>query len=106
MFFNQMFAPNQYYFNSDASVLKKITKFTYNYITFVIDNPYLPFVIQEMNNNPEYVMKFLKQDHRLDSSILISQIEKEIKVGIIKPINQSNFWLISLITVSHLQHKC
>jgi hypothetical protein len=32
-------------------------------------------------------MKFLKQDHRLDSSILISQIEKEIKVGIIKPIN-------------------
>jgi hypothetical protein len=32
-------------------------------------------------------MKFLKQDHRLDSSILISQIEKEIKAGIIKPIN-------------------
>jgi hypothetical protein len=42
------------------SVFEKITKFT-NYITFVIDNPYLPpFVIQEMNNNPEYVMKFLK----------------------------------------------
>jgi AcrR family transcriptional regulator len=47
-------APNQYYFNSDASVFWKITKFTYDYITFVIDNPYLPpFVIQEMNNNPE-----------------------------------------------------
>jgi hypothetical protein len=29
-----------------------------------------------MNNNPEYVMKFLKQDNRLDSSIL-SQIEKD-----------------------------
>jgi AcrR family transcriptional regulator len=33
-------APNQCSFNSDASVLKKITKFTYDYITFVIDNPY------------------------------------------------------------------
>jgi TetR/AcrR family transcriptional regulator len=86
--FNQLSPQINTIFNSDASVFEKITKFTYDYITFVIDNPYLPpFVIQEMNNNPEYVMKFLNQDHRFDSSILISQIEKEIKVGIIKPIN-------------------
>jgi hypothetical protein len=42
-----------------------------------------------MNNNPEFVMKFLNK--KTDPSILISQIEKEIKAGIIKPINQSNF---------------
>jgi hypothetical protein len=43
----------------NESVFEKITKFTHNYISFVIDNPYLPpFVIQEMNNNPEFVMKF------------------------------------------------
>jgi hypothetical protein len=58
-------------------------------------------LIQEMNNNPEYVMKFLKQDHRLDSSILISQIEKEIKVGIIKPINQKQL-LIDIFSLTVL----
>jgi hypothetical protein len=43
-------------------------------------------------------MKFLNQDHRLDSSILISQIEKEIKVGIIKPINPKQL-LIDIFAV-------
>jgi hypothetical protein len=75
-------------FNSDASVFEKITKFTYDYITFVIDNPYLPpFVIQEMNNNPEFVMQFLNYENRPDPSVLIGQIEKEIEAGIIKPVN-------------------
>jgi hypothetical protein len=44
--------------------LKKITKFT-DYITFVIDNPYLPpFVEFRMNNNPEFVMKLLKKQDK------------------------------------------
>jgi hypothetical protein len=47
-------------------------------------------VIQEMNNNPEYVMKFLNKITDL-TSILISQIEKEIKVGIIKPPIKATF---------------
>jgi hypothetical protein len=60
--FNQLSPQINTIFNSDESVFWKITKFTYDYITFVIDNPYLPpFVIQEMNNNPEYVMKFLNK---------------------------------------------
>jgi hypothetical protein len=91
--FNQLSPQINTIFNSDESVLKK-TKFTYNYITFVIDNPYLPpFVIQEMNNNPEYVMKFLNKITDLTSANLPNW--KGNKVGIIKPINQSNFWLIS-----------
>jgi hypothetical protein len=78
--FNQLSPQINTIFNSDESVLKK-TKFTYNYITFVIDNPYLPpFVIQEMNNNPEYVMKFLNKIQTWLA--LISQIEKEIKLGL------------------------
>ena len=81
-------------FNSDETVFDKIRKFTHSYISFVIDNPYLPqFVIQEMNNNPEFVMSFLNHENRPNPKLLISQIEKEIAAGIIKPINPKQLLL-------------
>lgn len=74
-------------FNSDATVFEKIRKFTNSYISFVIVNPYLPsFIIQEMNNNPEFVMSFLNHKNRPNPTPLLVQIEKEIADGIIKPI--------------------
>jgi AcrR family transcriptional regulator len=46
-------------FNSQDTVFEKIKKFTHSYISFVILNPYLPqFIIQEMNNNPSFVMSY------------------------------------------------
>src|SRR5690606_40702738 len=43
-------------FNSDDDLFEKIRKFTASYITFVIEYPFLPqFIIQEMNNNPDFV---------------------------------------------------
>lgn len=81
-------------FNSDEMVFDKIRKFTSNYISFVIDNPYLPqFVIQEMNNNPEFVMSFLNHENRPNPNLLISQIEKEIAAGIIKPVSPKQLLL-------------
>ena len=75
-------------FNSEEFFFEKIKKFTHSYISFVIQNPYLPqFVIQEMNNNPEFVMTFLNNENRPNPTLLIAQIEKEIADGIIKPIN-------------------
>lgn len=75
-------------FISEYSVFDKIKKFTHSYISFVIHNPYLPqFVIQEMNNNPAFVMSFLNNENRPNPSLMIAQIEKEIADGIIKPIN-------------------
>ncbi|MDD5152112.1 MAG: TetR/AcrR family transcriptional regulator [Flavobacterium sp.] len=75
-------------FYSPDTVFDKIKKFTHSYISFVILNPYLPqFVIQEMNNNPEFVMAFLNYENRPNPAILIAQIEKEIANGIIKPVN-------------------
>jgi len=75
-------------FNSEESVFDKIKKFTHSYISFVIHNPYLPqFVIQEMNNNPAFVMSFLNNENRPNPTLLVAQIEKEIAAGIIKPIN-------------------
>ncbi len=75
-------------FNSEDTVFDKIKKFTHSYISFVIHNPYLPqFIIQEMNNNPAFVMSFLKNENRPNPTLLIAQIEREIADGIIKPVN-------------------
>ena len=81
-------------FNSQDTVFDKITKFTHSYISYVIHYPYLPqFIIQEMNNNPEFVMSFLNHENRPNPALLISQIEKEIAAGIIKPINPKQLLL-------------
>jgi AcrR family transcriptional regulator len=81
-------------FNSQDTVFDKITKFTHSYISFVVLNPYLPqFVIQEMNNNPEFVMSFMNNENRPNPAVLITQIEKEIADGIIKPINPKQLLL-------------
>ena len=81
-------------FNSQETVFDKIKKFTYSYISFVMQHPYLPaFIIQEMNNNPEFVMTFLKHENRPNPATLLSQIEKEIADGIIKPIQPKQLLL-------------
>lgn len=86
--FSQLAPQIKEIFTSEDSIFDKIKKFTHSYISFVIMNPYLPqFVIQEMNNNPDFVMSFLKNENRPNPALLITQIEKEIAHGIIKPIN-------------------
>jgi TetR/AcrR family transcriptional regulator len=75
-------------FNSDETLFEKIKQFTHSYISFVIINPFLPpFVIQEMNNNPEFVKSFFKNENSPNPYLLIDQIKNEIDLGIIKPVN-------------------
>lgn len=74
-------------FNSQYSVFDKIRNFTNSYISFVIANPVLPqFIVQEMNNNPDFVSSLLKHNNRPNPAFLIAQIEEEIAAGIIKPL--------------------
>lgn len=87
-------------FNSNESVFEKIEKFTNSYISFVIQNPYLPaFVIQEMNNNPEFVLSFLNNENKPNPSKFILQIEKEIQEGIIKNVNPKQL-LLDIISMT------
>ena len=80
--------------NSEDSVFVKIEKFTQSYINFVLEYPFLPqFIVQEMNNNSEFVSKFLNVENRPNPIKLIVQIEKEIELGIIKPINPKQLLL-------------
>ena len=45
------------------------------------------FIVQELNNNPEFAQKILNHPNRPNPSKLIVQIQKEIELGIIKPIH-------------------
>ncbi len=48
--------------NDDSSIEKKVRNFTSNYISFIIKHPYLPsFIIQELNRNPEFILKLKDQ---------------------------------------------
>ncbi|WP_321538526.1 hypothetical protein [Flavobacterium piscinae] len=81
-------------FNSDDDLFEKIRKFTASYITFVIEYPFLPqFIIQEMNNNPDFVEKFLKEEQRPNPIKLVKQIERAIELGEIMPLSPKQLLL-------------
>jgi len=85
--FSQLAPQVNLIFSSTESVFDKIRQFTNSYISFVIEHPFLPqFIVQEMNNNPEFMMQFLNHENRPNPNLMIAQIEQEIASGIIKPI--------------------
>jgi AcrR family transcriptional regulator len=85
--FSQLAPQINLIFSSKESIFDKIRQFTNSYISFVIDHPSLPqFIIQEMNNNPEFVIQFLNNVNRPNPRLMMAQIEQEITAGIIKPI--------------------
>jgi AcrR family transcriptional regulator len=86
--FSQLAPQLNLIFNSEENVFEKIKKFTSGYIDFILQNPYLPsFVIQELNNNPEFVASFVSKQGRPNPRSFFEQVEKEIKMGKIQKIN-------------------
>ncbi|HLG38879.1 MAG TPA: hypothetical protein VI461_04385, partial [Chitinophagaceae bacterium] len=75
--------------------------FCEEYITVIIDNPYLPlFVLNEINRDPEYFLKKVwagKAKPRPEK--FLQQIENEIKKGTIKKINPLQL-LMNLISMT------
>jgi AcrR family transcriptional regulator len=87
-------------FASKDGVFEKIKKFTANYIDFILENPYLPaFIIQELNNNPEFVIKFMSHGGKPDPRPFLKQIEEEIKAGSIKEIPPKQL-LLNLLSLT------
>jgi len=80
--------------NDDSSIEEKIRNFSTNYISFIIKHPYLPnFIIQELNRNPEFVLK-LKEDKRFPNlKKFKKQIENDVKNGLIKPISAEQLFI-------------
>lgn len=75
-------------FNASEDVFEKIRLFIANYIDFVLENPQLPtFIIQELNNNPDFASEFMNKEHKPNPKPFINQLNKEIEAGNIKNIN-------------------
>ena len=58
----QLFPTINSIFESDIPLFEKIEKFCEEYITVMIENPYLPlFVLYEMSNDPKFLMNKIFQ---------------------------------------------
>ncbi|MBO6525087.1 MAG: TetR/AcrR family transcriptional regulator [Balneolaceae bacterium] len=85
--------------SSDISLKEKTTLVVEFYHTAFKDNPQLPsFVIFEMNQNPERFKAFIAGQSIEIPEAFLKQVEREIEVGNIKPINPKQF-LMNIISM-------
>lgn len=88
-------------FNSDQPLFEKIESFCDEYITMIMENPYLPlFVLNEINQDPEYFMKKVWSGNaKPHPEKFLKQIEIEVKKGKIKNISPLHL-LMNLISMT------
>ncbi len=80
--------------NDESSIEEKIKSFTSNYITFIIKHPYLPnFIIQELNRNPEFILKMKEHNGFPNLDKFKKQVDKEVEQGIIKPLSGEQLFI-------------
>jgi len=71
--------------NSEISLFDKIKHFTKGYISFAMAHPYLPkFIIQELNQNPDFAQKLITNKNFPSIGIFKNQIETAVKNGKIR----------------------
>lgn len=86
--------------NDDTELFDKIRNFTDSYVSFVIKHPYLPnFVIQELNSNPEFVLKLRAEASFPSTEKFKLQVLDSIEKGEIKPIDADQL-LINIISLN------
>ena len=87
-------------FESDSSLFEKIEHFTREYITVMLENPYLPlFVLNEINADPHYFIRKIWGKNKPRPEKFLQQIEKEVKKGTIKKISPDQL-LMNLISLT------
>lgn len=76
-------------FNADASVFEKIELIVDKYISTVMEFPFIPaFVIHELNQNPERIMKTIFSLNEIPMPHpFLAQISEEVKKGTIRPVS-------------------
>ena len=87
-------------FNSEEELFVKIERFCEEYITIVMENPYLPmFVLNEIHRDPNYCLQnIFPVGQRPDPAKFLKQIEKEVKKGSIQKIHPMNL-LMNLLSM-------
>ncbi|SDI52692.1 TetR/AcrR family transcriptional regulator [Winogradskyella thalassocola] len=80
--------------NDDSSIEDKIKNFTSNYITFIVKHPYLPnFIIQELNRNPDFILKMKDNPAFPNIEKFKIQVDDEVAKGVIKPISAEQLFI-------------
>jgi AcrR family transcriptional regulator len=71
--------------NSELPFIQKLEIFINNYITIIIENPYIPgFILHELAQNPQRMAELMKNQVVVVPEFL-AQLQQEIKNGVIKP---------------------
>lgn len=88
-------------FDADQPLFEKIESFCEEYISVVMENPYLPlFVLNEINQDPEYFLqKVWAGKSKPNPAKFLEQIEREVKKGTIKRISPLHL-LMNLISMT------
>ena len=72
---------------SNATLFQKIERFCEEYISQLIKTPYVPiFILNEINRQPQAFLKKVLGTNKPPFQIVLLQIEREVKAGVIKPI--------------------
>ena len=87
--FNHIVSSVKVILSSDRPLMEKLELFIDKYIDVIMKNPAIPrFVLNELNTNPnKFVNKMLAQANRPDLEGFFNTVDKEIKAGLIKPID-------------------
>jgi AcrR family transcriptional regulator len=88
-------------FESDLQIFEKIEKFCEEYVSIMIENPYLPlFVLNELSMDAQrFLNKIWEQENGPRPKKFLDQIEKERKKGTIKPVSPLHL-LMNLISMT------
>lgn len=79
---------------SDKTVFEKIEAFCKEYISQVIETPYVPiFILNEINRQPEALLKNVFGDRMPPVDAFVKQLDKETRQGIIKKVEPLQLFL-------------
>ena len=81
-------------FESDLSLFEKIEVFCSEYISRMMENPFIPlFIVNEINKQPEIFLKKMWGGKRPQIGKFLQQIESEIQKGTIERIHPAQLML-------------
>jgi len=81
-------------FESESSLFEKIEMFCSEYISKLIENPFIPlFIVNEMNKQPDVFLKKMWGGKKPVVAKLVEQIEVEVRKGRIRKIHPAQLLL-------------
>ena len=85
---NRIFPKIVEFLNTDYPLFEKIERFVDYYLTTLLENKYMPaFVLNELNQNPERLVKLMSEKGIFKQDKFIEQINNAIKDELIIPID-------------------